>query len=207
MSSDRLPTFDGLSSDLGPDLMQAIGRCITSTREDFHEYRKSHPDWVAQATERGLANWIHDRMWNHLDRSVSEQPEVLLIDNGVLREMRVGTRYRFRAKRHDSRMAVRSYPTQSALEFRVQETLSPDLSEVRLDIGYEWLAEEREIGPAVMTLHHQEDLEWWAELDEESGGWGVRTFEVPTPGVPQAPGFSIDLGQNDRDKRKVVEGE
>jgi hypothetical protein len=169
ISSQKYPTFDEVCSDIGDKVVGAMLKSVLHARSDLALYRQTLPQFVADQTERGLANWIHDRMWAHLAEELSEHPEVTIVDNGVLREILCGINYRFRAKRHDEDSRVRSFPTQAALEFHAQEVAFEGLSEFKLDFGYQWDSELRGIGPAVMSLRNGSNLIWNNVIPNEGG--------------------------------------
>lgn len=58
------------------------------------------PRFVAEHSSRGLANWIHDRMWAHAMIELDEIEQVHLIEVGATREINVGLEFRIRLKRH-----------------------------------------------------------------------------------------------------------
>jgi hypothetical protein len=114
--------------------------------------------WVADHSERGLANWIHDRMWTHLVSLLDGHPSVSFIDHGVTREMWVGTTYRLRAKRHLDDGRVSNVTTPTVLEFFAQEQATFDgLDEVHLIAGYIWDPLERRIVAPVLSLRDGKD--------------------------------------------------
>jgi len=56
------PGADEVLDDLGDKVVEAFARSVARARADLAEYRRLKPSWVAQSSERGLANWIHDRL-------------------------------------------------------------------------------------------------------------------------------------------------
>lgn len=195
MKSNELPTFEVVSGDLGKESLALMGKAVGSTRDDLANYRAAFPHWIAQHTARGLANWIHDRLWFHLASSFDEHEGIEAYDNNVTRELIASTKYRIRAKRHDEDMRTRNYPTQTALDFRVQPALSPDLEEFKLQFGYVWKSEENEIGDAVLTMYNEKELVWWAYMPNGETTWQLSHTGPAT--APQAgasvPGFEIVL--------------
>jgi hypothetical protein len=163
------------------------------------DYRRFRPAWVAQASERGLAAWIHDRLWYHLVVALDDHPQVVITDKGVLREITVGPEssvYRFRVKRHHQDGDVSTYPTQLALEFLAQvEDMLDGFDEWHLIAGYEWDREERAMGAPVISLrdgrHH---VIWEKDLSD----WGDdSTGEQSLPTVPEPPAPVIDIAKKD----------
>lgn len=181
-SPQEFPSFDDVCSDIGDKVVSAMFASIQDARRDLSTYRQTLPLFVAEHTERGLANWIHDRMWASVSQSLSDHPEVTIFDNGVLREIHCGINYRFRAKRHDEDSNTRSYPTQGVLDFHAQPITFDGLSELCLDFGYQWDPETRDIGPAVMSLRQGTTLIWNNVIpgDEATSTIGIN---APTPGI------------------------
>lgn len=190
-SVDLYPTFEAVSDAIGDKVVAAMFAAVAKTRLDLAEYRAALPHFVATSSERGLANWIHDRLWLHAVSELDSLPEVTIFDNGVTREIHCGTEYRFRAKRHDEASNVQSYPTQAALEFHVQPVTFDGMQELKLDFGYRWDAELRDVGPAVMSFRHRNDL-IWSEIipgDAQTG-----TLALGSPSAPlSGPGVSVDV--------------
>jgi hypothetical protein len=190
-SIDKFPSYDEVHAEIGDKVVNAMAKSVVNARADLATYRDVFPHFVSDQTERGLANWIHDRMWKHLVDGVSDNTAVQISDNGTTREIRVGINYRFRAKRHDEESSTRSYPTQSVIEFHIQEPTFDGLSELRLDYGYRWVLEERRMGEPVMSLRHGKDLIWDQILDTEAFGQGTN-FGRPETDSPR-PSVSIGI--------------
>ncbi len=158
-------------------------------------------------SERGLANWISDRLWTHLVLQAESIPGMEMIEIGVTREITIGTNYRFRVKRHGVDGEVASYPTQTFLEFASQAVDSlPGLEEWKLIAGYDWDKDQRAIAAAVVSLRDGKDnVIWKKELPavaDEQGGGQTSVPEQPGPTDPTI-GVPETLGQ----KAKGSEGE
>ncbi len=190
---------------LGGKVVEALGVIVSKARHDLHVYRTRFPDFVAEASERGLANWIHDRLWWHLNRSLEDVDTVKIVESGPTREIIVSETYRIRIKRHDGQGRVRSYPTAGANAFFEQLALQLHLdegTEVHLTAGYLWEAESREIGAAILSCRDGVDnLIWMVELPEPDEGAPVAPIVgpetpprprvgLPTAGSSQASGTS-----------------
>src|SRR5215204_157668 len=106
------PEPHDVCGDLGDKVIHGISWAVRQARYELEEYRRLHPGWVAQSTERGLANWIHDRLWAWIVVALDGLDGVTVIDHEPIRELYVGTRYRLRVKRHHLDGRVASYPTQ-----------------------------------------------------------------------------------------------
>ena len=182
------PPPDDVVPDLGDKVVGALVDSTTNTRADLAEYRRAFPQWTADHSDRGLSNWIHDRLWAHLRRGLNEVDRVRLVDQGVTREITVGIRYRARVKRHDPQDRVRSYPTKSALAFWAQSDTLAGLDEVRLGFGYRWEPEDRAMGSTVISLRDGLDKEaiWVVEVGTAAGEGGLAITWTPVdPSLPQ----------------------
>ncbi len=190
------PSPHEVLSGLGEKVTQSLARSVVLAANDLRTYRGWNPTWVAEASERGLANWIHDRLWAHLTSLLDGQPGVTISHGEPTREVVVGASYRLRVKRHREDGQVSSYPTQTALEFfaqGVQDTF-PGLEEVRLVAGYEWEADSREIGEAVLSLRDgQDEVVWLVPLRDvgEAGGGGAVQPVRPTAPEPSLPSINV----------------
>lgn len=182
------PPAEDVLQDLGDKVVGALVDATKATRSDLAEYRDIFPAWVADSSDRGLANWIHDRLWAHLRRAVADFDSVALTDQGVNREIAVGMRYRARVKRHSGRDRIRSYPTRSALAFWAQSDTLEGMEEVGLGFGYRWDPEEREIGSTIISLRDglNSDAIWAVEVDAAAPGQVAAITWTPVdPSLPQ----------------------
>jgi hypothetical protein len=184
---------------LGPSVPTAIAHAIVMTKADLSEYREFRPRWVAEHSERGLANWIHDRMWAHLVEQLDTDPDVSFRDVGPTREFRVGMQYLFRGKRHSLDDRIRSYPTQTALSFWMQghSSLFPNSDEVRLACGYRWDRELREIREAVISLRDGADNIVWAVTVEFALASGAVQLRPLTQDAPELPIVELSSDEDD----------
>ncbi len=46
-------------------VLEALGGAVGAAREDLRHYRNVFPAFAAQSSARGMASWIHDRLWHH----------------------------------------------------------------------------------------------------------------------------------------------
>ena len=156
-SVDRYPSPDEVLNALGDKVVAGLTEAVDGAREDLRLYRASHPSFVADSSERGLANWIHDRMWARAT-PLGDIDRVALVDSGATREIHLGNEFRIRLKRHSHSGAIRSYPTDAALEFIGQD--QPDLYSLlgirtlNLTAGYDWDDLTRSIGESVLSLRN-----------------------------------------------------
>ena len=170
-----------------------LSRLDPRSRLDLQRYRTSLPDIVATSSPRGLANWFHDRIWHHLVSDLQDLDNVVIVDKGPLREIVVDDTYRIRVKRHDQRGRIRTYPTQTALEFLSQPQLVLDgLAQIHLMAGYQWDSTTHEIGPAVLSLRDGLDnVLWLIELPEPVDGASVES--ITGPRVPESPRIELQV--------------
>ena len=172
--------------ELGDKMLEALAASVAGARTDYLRYQVTLPDFAAQASSRGSANWIHDRLWHHVRALLADVDDVLLIDLGVTREIVLAGRYRIRMKRHRPPAQVATYPTQTAMDFMSQapeQLVLEGLDQVNLIAGYVWLGDSSEIGPAVLSMRDgQDNVLWVHELPEASTG---RSASVVTPLPPR----------------------
>lgn len=207
---DRYPLPDEVIEALGDKVVEALSTAILGAREDLTDYRRLAPHFVADHSPRGLANWIHDRIWAWIVAELDDVEHISFVDSGPTREIYVRADFRFRIKRHSLTGAIRSYPTQSALDFITQE---PDLFSLlgihtlNLTAGYEWDELARTMGDPVLSLRDGsfEDVIWMTTLPAagESGGATVAPItpigDGPTAPVIEAPRYdhAEEEGSND----------
>ncbi len=162
--------MEALLDQLGDKVTGAVATAVVQTRADLAQYRSEHPAWASSDSERGLANWINDRLWDHLVRLLDGSDMVAVREQGSTRELLIRDRIRIRVKRHDMNGAISTYPTQTALSFYEQSgqlVVFDGLPEVYLAAGYVWERESREIGSPVVSLRDGVDnLVWMHELPE-----------------------------------------
>lgn len=200
------PSFADVLDGLGEKVIAALAHSVSAARADLAEYRDGHSGWVADHTERGLANWIHDRLWAHLLRGLDDVPGVHIDPGEPIREIVVGIRYRLRVKRHDEVGQLAAIETQTMLQFFVQgvQPAFPNMEELRLFAGYVWDRESRAMGPAVLSLRDGRDAMVWQEELPELAGGGSSAIPISAPDGPTVPQIEvegIDGRESDRDRR------
>ncbi|MEO7193244.1 MAG: hypothetical protein ABIZ05_00235 [Pseudonocardiaceae bacterium] len=122
-------------------------------------------------SQRCLANLIHDRIWARLVAAVDGNPDIETIDREPVREIWISQNYQVRVKRHHPDDKISNYPTAAALEFWEQGSQLLSLEAITLGAGYRWIAQERRVGPAVISYRDGKDNPIWAvELDEPGEG-------------------------------------
>lgn len=179
--------------ELGDKVVEALRVAALRTKLDLYKYRELLADFVATSSPRGLANWLHDRMWHHLTSEVGHLDNVFILEKGTLREIVVEGTYRIRVKRHNKRGQVSAYPTQTTLEFLSQppEQLVLFGSEkVHLMAGYQWDSETHEFGSAVLSLRDGLDnIVWIAEFPD--GAPSSTPFSIADPSRPGSPTIEV----------------
>jgi hypothetical protein len=182
--------MEALLDQLGDKVTGAVAAAVVEVRADLALYRAEHPGWASSDSERGLANWINDRLWDHLVRLLDGVDVVAIGERGSTRELIVRDRIRIRVKRHDMNGAIATYPTRTALSFYKQScqlVLFDGLPEVYLAVGYVWERESREIGVPVVSLRDGVDnLVWMHELPQPP-----MESVVSMPPVSDAPAPTV----------------
>jgi hypothetical protein len=130
------PESDTILDSLGDKFLSTLIESVVGSRADIDLMRAWQPSWFPRMHSRTLANLIHDRMWDRMVTAVSDDPGVVVIDHGVIRELQVGVNIRLRVKRHNDD-AISTYETTAALMFYKQPTqLALDgLDPITLAIG------------------------------------------------------------------------
>lgn len=212
--SEGYPTSEAVLAGIGEKPIEAFSLCVTRARHDLHMYRETFPVWVADHSERGLANWISDRIWAHLLGLADSISDMEMIEKGVTREVTIGVNYRFRVKRHSEDGMVASYETPTFLEFVSQRnaTTLPGMEETRLIAGYDWIKDLRNIGSPVISLRDGRDNIIWKatlpEVPDEDTGDGGSTAPVVTPERPGPTGPVVDVRDTvGQDSKETTEDE
>jgi hypothetical protein len=196
--------WDHVRADLGDKVVAGLITAITRTKDDLARYRQQLPDIAYEQSTRGLANWINDRMWMHVVRELFDVPDVVAHEQGVTREIYVGTRYRLRLKRHDGAGLVSNYRTPTALAFwEADDFALPGMEEMRLCFGYVWDAEVEQIGdPVISRRDGQENVLWMERLDESAAGGGngsVPVVPITPPTTPKPPVIGLPTTEKKKD--------
>ena len=170
--------------ELGEKVVEALAGAVDAARDDLRRYREILPDVAMQSSARGLANWIHDRVWYHACRLLDSVDDAVCYEKGPFREVIVKDRYRIRLKRHRSPASVATFPTQAALDFMEQpdgQRVLSGMEQLRLICGYVWDVDSGQMGPAVLSMRHGvKNVLWIHELSSPEG------MATPLPG-PDEP--------------------
>lgn len=171
---------------LGEKVLEGLAMAVDHARGDLARYRRTLPDFVAQSSPRGLANWIHDRVWHRACQQLDSVDGVVLYEKGATREIIVKDRYRMRVKRHRAPATVATYPTQGAMDFMAQpsgQLVLEGLEQLRLIVGYQWEADRADLGPAVLSMRHGIRSVLWVH---ELAGAETRASQLPRRIAPEA---------------------
>lgn len=182
---------------LGDKVVSGIVKAVADSRADLATYRKAFPSWVVDASQVGLANWINDRVWAHLETEIDGLPDTHVFKSGSTRELFVGTEFRIRVKRHGVSGKIESYPTQTAIEFYDSEALDqiPGLDELCLTAGYIWSKDDRQLGAAVIALSRELGVNprWVVTLPGQDDV--PLQLRGPDAGGPTSPSIETNLGR------------
>lgn len=158
--------------ELGEKVLEALVGAIDAAREDLRGYRETLPEIALQSSARGMANWIHDRIWYHACRLLDLVEDVVCYERGPFREVIVKDRYRIRLKRHRLPAAVSTFLTQGALDFMEQpdgQRVLDGMEQLRLIFGYVWDEDSDEMGAAVLSMRHGiKNVLWVHEMPNTS---------------------------------------
>lgn len=215
---NRYPTSDEVLVAMGDKVVAALRVAVDGAKDDLATYRAQQPRWVAEHSNRGLANWIHDRMWAILKAELDGVDGIRLVDTEPVREIRVRDLC-IRLKRHSRTGAIRSFPTASAKAFVAQDGGADDLlglliepwselpygQTLNLTAGYEWEDATRSMGAPVLSLRDGsfEDPIWVIDLPPAADDTGGGSIAPITPEVdgPSAP--VIEVRDTDDDAKGV----
>lgn len=200
------PQPDEVIDALGDKVVAALSAAVLGAKEDLAAYRSAMPHFVADQSPRGLANWIHDRVWARVVAELDDVDQVSFVDAGPTREIYVRADFKIRLKRHSPTGVIRSYPTQSALDFIAQDDDLFSLLGIRtlnLTAGYEWDQSDRTMGDPVLSLRDGsfDEVIWMTTLPI-SGAAADGTItpispinDGPTAPIIEAPNY--DDAQNE----------
>jgi hypothetical protein len=73
---ESYPPAERVLDELGDKVIDGLARAVAQAKQDLASYRAWRPDIVADHSERGLANWLHDRVWRHVTAEFDGDPLV-----------------------------------------------------------------------------------------------------------------------------------
>lgn len=196
MISRGYPDSDQVLTDLGSPFVHAFLDAVDGAREGFGAFKQWQPSWFPGFTGRFTAGFLHERIWDRLVRSVEGLDGIHVHDREPVREVRSGTSYLIRIKRHHTGDRISAYPTDAALSFWSNHTVALEgLESFGLALGYYWDAELRAVGEAVVSFRDGKDNPVWAvELRRDSGQSTGFSWTPIAPNLPE-----IDLSGVIRD--------
>ena len=200
---------DEVRISLGAEVLDGFTTLLERTKADLELYRNDHPVFVSDATKRGLANWIHDRMRVHAIDVFNSTTGVVVLDKEPKFELyffRDTVTYRVRLKKQDAIGGISNYPTDGALDFITQPEgdlfAELGLTEVNLCIGYEWDEFTHDMLSGLISLHDGSfrDAVWVCELPQAVGG--VMVPIVPAGDGPTTPIITIVADETAEDEKE-----
>lgn len=186
MKSNGFPDGEDVVRDLGGPFIRAFVASVDGARQDFADFQAWQPGWFPSFTSRFTANFLHERIWDRLSRQVAGMEGVHIYDREPVRELRSGTAYLIRIKRHHPGDRISAYPTDASSAFWSNSVLTLDgLESFTLALGYYWDAELRAVGDAILSFRDGKDNPIWAirllgDANSASGfSWVPLAPELP----------------------------
>lgn len=186
-------------NDLGDDFVQAFIGAVDGARDDFSEFRAWQPSWFAGFSGRFTANFLHERIWDRLVRSASGMEAIHIHDREPVRELRSGTTYLMRVKRHHPGDRISAYPTEASSAFWSNSMVTLDgLESLSLALGYYWDADLRAVGDAILSFRDGKDNPIWAiRLRGDTTTTSGFTWEAVAPELPELDLSAIALADEE----------
>ncbi len=179
------PSPDVVLSDLGDKVLGALLDAVDQARTDLDEFREWRPAWHSTFTNRFTANFLHERVWATLVENLHDLDNVEVVDREPQRQFHT-TKYVVRIKRHRPGDRISSYPTHGALRFWSSQVTLPGLEQASLAMGYQWDADLRRVGDAVVSFRDELDKPVWAVVVRRSSAGGVPITWTPVdPELPE----------------------
>lgn len=193
MNSSDYPSDDQVLADLGEDFVHAFIDSVDGARDDFLKFRQWQPGWFPGFTDRFTANFLHERIWDRLVRVIESLDGIKITDEEPIRQVRSGTAYLIRVKRHRLGDRISAYPTKGNTAFWSNRELTFEgLESFNLALGYYWNAELRAVEEPVLSFRDGMDKPIWAvKLRREAGGATGFTWTPIEPDMPEADLSSV----------------
>lgn len=184
------PNEQQVIDDLGDKFISAFIESVGSARDDLESFRSYRPAWSINFSKRFVANFIHERIWDAMIRSVNDYPDVTVIDAEPTRQINFGMNYTLRFKRHTDKLVIKNYPTSGAMAFWTNRATTPTLPGLEtwtLAMGYIWESDLGEIGDTILSFRDGKDHPIWSvTLRNEEGGKSTGITWTPVdPTLPQ----------------------
>ncbi len=187
MISNSHPDSDRVLADLGDTFVTAFVDAVDGSRADYAEFRSWKPGWFPGFTQRFTANFLHERIWDRVIKAVAQLESVHIVDREPVRELRSGTQYLIRVKRHHPGDRISAYPTEASSAFWSNSSLMLEgLESFSLALGYMWDAELRSVGDAVLSFRDGKDHPIWAiQLQKDASAPSGFTWAPVAPELPE----------------------
>jgi hypothetical protein len=187
MNSSPHPDSEKVLSDLGDEFVHAFMDAVDGARDDFAEFRTWRPGWFPNFTGRFTANFLHERIWDRLVRDVDAMDHIDVRDREPIRELRSGTAYLMRIKRHHDGDRISAYPTEASSAFWSNSTVTLEgLESFSIALGYYWDADLRAVGDAILSFRDGRDNPIWAvRLRRNAGASTGFAWEPLAPDLPE----------------------
>jgi hypothetical protein len=187
MNSSAYPDSDRVLGDLGIDFVHAFMDAVDGARSDFGAFKDWQPGWFPSFTGRFTANFLHERIWARLVRAVDGMEGIHVNDHEPVRELRSGTTYLIRIKRHHPGDRISAYPTEGSSAFWSNGMLTLEgLESFSLALGYYWDAELRAVGNAILSFRDGKDNPIWAiQLRRDAGNASGFAWTPVAPDLPE----------------------
>ncbi len=187
MNSSIFPTGESVLTDLGEPFIHSFIDSVDGARDDFKEFLEWKPEWQASFTNRFTANFLHERISSRLIRAIDGMEGIHVKDREPVRELRSGTAYLIRVKRHSAADEIATYPTQGASTFWTNGIVTLEgLESISLALGYYWDADLRAVGDAVLSFRDGVDNPIWAvTLKRDSGAVSGFSWAPVAPSTPE----------------------
>lgn len=154
------------------------------------EFRAWRPDWFPRFTQRFTAGFLHERIWDRLVRELEGREGITVVDREPHRELRSGSRYLIRVKRHRPGDRISSYPTSGSNAFWSNGAQTFEgLESFSLALGYMWDNDARAVGEPVLSFRDGKENPIWAVQLRPDGD--AATGFTPYPVAPDLP--ELDL--------------
>lgn len=187
MNSSGFPDPQDVIDRLGDPFVEALVGAVDGAREDYAELKAWRPQWAPSYSSRFIANFAHERIWDRLVREIDGAPGIHIRDEEPVREIRSGTAFVTRVKRHHPGDRISAYPTAGSLAHWSNRALTLDgLESISLAAGYYWDEETRSIGDPVLSLREEKDKPVWGiTLHRDAEQPTAIQWAPVDPGLPE----------------------
>lgn len=187
MNTHQYPTTQQVLDDLGETFVNAFIDSVDGARQDFQEFRRWQPGWFPGFTERFTANFLHERIWDRLVRQLEDVDGIQITDEEPVRQVRSGTAYLMRIKRHHPNDRISTVTTKASTAFYSNRQLTLEgLESYNLVLGYYWDADLRAVGDPVLSFRDSIEKPVWAiKLNREEDNVSGFTWDPIGPDLPE----------------------